>query len=233
MFLISALFLTLIGQVSVGDQNSIGDTVRLNEAERLGECLAKIKEDAEGAYEDGLAWINEGGRPFARACTAEALLELGHFEEAAARLEELANEEGTGSLNQRVIYLAKSGNAWLVAGQPEAANVTLSNAIRLSPNDPQLKIDRAIARMALDRWTDAEADLDDALIALIEPAEAYRLRSEVRLNLGNLSGAKDDVAKAIEINIEDVDAHVLNGRIKQAEWEQENNPPPDRLETLE
>ncbi|MEO1407154.1 MAG: hypothetical protein AAFV54_11770 [Pseudomonadota bacterium] len=227
MFLISALFLTLIGQ------STAGDVGRLNEAARLGDCLAKIKEDPEGAYEDGLAWVNEGGRPFARACTAEALLELGHYEEAAIRLEDLANAEGTGSLSQRIVYLTKSGNAWLVAGQPEAANVTLSNAIRLSPRDPQLKIDRAVALMALDRWTDAEADLNDALVGLIEPAEAYRLRAETRLNLGNLKGAKEDVAKAIDINIEDVDAHVLNGRIKQAEWELADNPPPERIEVLE
>ncbi|MEO0883092.1 MAG: hypothetical protein AAFY34_10195 [Pseudomonadota bacterium] len=227
MFLISAILLTLMGQ------SGVGDAERLNEAERLGACLAKIQVDPEGAYEDGLAWINEGGRPFARACTAEALLELGHFEEAAARLEELANDEGTGSLSQRVVYLAKSGNAWLVAGQPAAANVTLTNAIRLSPRDPQLKIDRAIALMSLDRWTEAESDLDEALVGLIEPAEAYRLRAETRLQLGNLKGAKEDISKAIEINIEDVDAHVLNGRIKQAEWEAEDNPPPDRIEKLQ
>ncbi|MEM8618042.1 MAG: hypothetical protein AAGF20_14055, partial [Pseudomonadota bacterium] len=195
--------------------------------------LAKIQEDPEGAYEDGLAWINEGGRPFARACTAEALLELGHFEEAAIRLEDLANADGSGSLSQRVVYLAKSGNAWLVAGQPEAAHTTLSNAIRLSPSDPELKIDRSIALMQLERWSEAEDDLSDALVGLIAPGEAYRLRAETRLNLGNLAGAREDIARAIEINIEDVDAHVINGRIKQATWELEDNPPPERIETVD
>jgi len=227
VFLVSAILVTVMGQTGAADAG------RLAEADRLGACLAKIKDDPEGAYEDGLAWIHEGGRPFARACTAEALLELGHYEEAAVRLEDLANAEGSGSLSQRVVYLAKSGNAWLVAGQPEAARVTLSNAIRLSPSDPNLKIDRSLALMQLDRWTEAEEDLSAALVGLIEPGEAYRLRAETRLNLGNLDGAREDVAKAIELNIEDVDAHVLNGRIKQATWELEDNPPPDRLEALE
>ncbi|MEM9668391.1 MAG: tetratricopeptide repeat protein [Pseudomonadota bacterium] len=227
MFTISVILVTLMGQSSAADAG------RIAEAERLGACLAKIKEDPEEAYEDALAWVGEGGRPFARACTAEALLELGHYEEAAIRLEDLANAEGSGSLSQRVVYLTKSGNAWLVAGQPEAALVTLNNALRLNPRDVNLRVDRAVALMALERWQEAEEDLSDALVSLINPGEAYRLRAETRLNLGNLDGAREDVTKAIELDIEDVDAHVLNGLIKQATWELENNPPPDRIEILE
>ncbi|MEM6899006.1 MAG: hypothetical protein AAF583_04455, partial [Pseudomonadota bacterium] len=110
---------------------------------------------------------------------------------------------------------------------------TLSNAIRLSPSDPELKIDRSIALMQLERWSEAEDDLSDALVGLIAPGEAYRLRAETRLNLGNLAGAREDIARAIEINIEDVDAHVINGRIRQATWELEDNPPPERIETVD
>ena len=223
MLLLSGLLVALIGQSSAGDAG------RQAEADRLAACLEQIETDAEAAYEDGLAWINEGGRPFAKQCTALALIELGHAAEGAIRLEELANADDAGSLSQRIVYLAQSGNAWLVAGQPEAALVTLGNAIRLSPSDPQLKADRATALMALDRWSEAAPDLDEALQYLPADGGIRRLRAETRLNLGDLKGAREDVLQAIELDLEDVEAHVLHGRIKQAEWAIAEDPPAEEI----
>ncbi|MEL7452303.1 MAG: tetratricopeptide repeat protein [Pseudomonadota bacterium] len=211
-------------------QTGAGDAGRLAEAQRLDACIAKIGENPEEAYEDGLAWINEGARPFARQCTALALVELGHAAEGAARLEELANAEDGGSLGQRVIYLTQSGNAWLVAGQPAAALVTLNNAIRLSPQDPELKADRAAAFMELGKWGEAQSDLNEALIGLPSDSAILKMRAETRLNLNDLSGAENDVARAISLNAEDIDAYVLRGRVREARRIQsEEGPPPDLL----
>src|SRR5690606_40228459 len=75
-------------------------------------------------------------------------LALGQEAEGAARLEELANAPDAGGIEERGIYLAQSGNAWLLADMPDAAVVTLTNALKLRPEDGELykEIGRAACR---------------------------------------------------------------------------------------
>lgn len=207
----SVLSLIMMGQ------SAAGQAARAEEQLRLEQCIAKIHEDAAEAYEDGLAWVNEGGRPFARQCTALALVELGLEAEGAVRLEDLANAANGGSIAQRVIYLTQSGNAWLLAGKPEAALVTLDNALRLSPNDPNLFADRASAFIALERWEDAERDLDFALQSLARDDAVLRMRAEARLQLGDLVGARRDMRDAMAIDGRNIQTLNLRGRIRIAE----------------
>jgi predicted Zn-dependent protease len=206
----TSLALALFGQVGSAQAD------RLVEAQRLDACIGKLDNDPEGAYDDGLKWINEGGRPYARQCTALALVELGQAAEGAVRLEDLANAENGGSLSQRVIYLTQSGNAWLLAGAPEAALVTLNNAIKLSPTNPLLKADRAAAYMALGQWSDAARDLNIAKRSRPYDTSILQMRAETRLNLDNLAGAKADVDAAMEIDGTDIKTLLLRGRVIEA-----------------
>ena len=96
------------------------------EEQKHQQCIEKIDQDAEAAYQDGLSWLARGNRPAARHCTALALIALGQEAEGAARLEELANAPDGGTLDERGVYLVQSGNAWLMAGMPDAAVVTLT-----------------------------------------------------------------------------------------------------------
>lgn len=218
MLILSAAILT----ITMG-QSAAGTAGRAAEQERLEACIAKINEDASEAYEDGLAWVNEGGRPFARQCTALALIELGHAAEGAVRLEDLANAENGGSIRQRVIYLTQSGNAWLLAGAPDAALVTLNNAIRLNPNDPNLYADRAGAYMELEKWEEAEIDLDLAYQSLSDDTTILKMRAETRLNLEDLDGAELDIKEAMAIDITDVQTLLLRGRIREAKRERQDD----------
>ncbi|MGD2133954.1 MAG: hypothetical protein PVI23_14260, partial [Maricaulaceae bacterium] len=77
-------------------------------------CLVKIPLDAETAYEDGLVFRDAGGGVLARHCIALALLEIGHTEEAAARLEEAAFMPDGGGPQMRAELLSQAGNAWLL-----------------------------------------------------------------------------------------------------------------------
>ncbi|MEO9969041.1 MAG: tetratricopeptide repeat protein [Hyphomonadaceae bacterium] len=208
---ITSLVLTLIGQPSSAQAE------RIAEARRLDACIAKLDTDPEQAYEDGLTWVNEGGRPYARQCTALALVELGQAAEGAVRLEDLANAANGGSLAQRIIYLTQSGNAWLLAGAPEAALVTLGNAIKLSPTDPSLKADRAAAYMALGDWRSAANDLDEAQLNQPRDVGVLRMRAETRLNLNDLSGAERDVNAAMEIDDTNITTLLLRGRVREAQ----------------
>lgn len=197
-------------------QSATGNIARADEQRRLEACIAKLDESPEEAYEDGLAWVGEGGRPFARQCTALALVELGHAAEGAIRLEDLASAEDGGSIEQRVIYLTQSGNAWLLAGDPDAALITLNNAMRLSPIDPNLNADRAAAYMELGQWGRAIRDLDIAHQGLPRDTSILKMRAETRLNLGDLTGAQNDVQDALAINPTDVPTLVLRGRVREA-----------------
>ena len=134
-----------------------------SESERLQNCIDKIDRDAEEAYQDGLTWLARGNRPGARQCTAMALIALGQEAEGAARLEELANATDGGSLDQRGVYLAQAGNAWLLAKMPDAAVVTLTNALKLRPRDGELRKDRARAYIMIKKWQEAGKDLDNSI----------------------------------------------------------------------
>jgi tetratricopeptide (TPR) repeat protein len=187
------------------------------EADRHKACIAKIDTDAKGAYEDALAWMTSSGdRPAARHCAALALIELGHPGEGAARLEELANAKDAGAIETRAVYLAQSGNAWLLARRPEAAIVTLSNALKLRPGDDELLKDRARAFMMQKEWEDAGADLDAANKIQPSDAETLRLRAGVLKELKRLPEAWSDVETAMAIAPTDVKVLVVRGDVREA-----------------
>lgn len=186
------------------------------EEKRLGACIDKIATDPTGAYEDGLAWLNEGGRPAAQHCTALALIELKQPSQAAARLETLANAKNGGSIEQRLIYLSQAANAWMLAGNPEAAAVAATSAIKLAPRDAEVRKDRARAELLLKQWDKAGKDLDLANELSPGNADTLRLRAEVLLQNKRLDEAESDIERALKIAPKDVDVLVMRGRIREA-----------------
>jgi tetratricopeptide (TPR) repeat protein len=186
------------------------------EAEKLQQCREQIDRDAEVAYQDGLSWLARGNRPAARHCTALALIALGQEAEGAARLEELANAPDAGGLEERALYLTQAGNAWLMARMPDAAVVTLTNALKLRPNDGELFKDRARAHLALKKWREAASDLDSAIALSAADAEAFRMRGHARMKMGDLLEAWADVDMAMKYAPEDLNVLVLRGDVREA-----------------
>ena len=212
--LVSLLIPLLLGQSTGAAQT---------EAARLNACIEKIGVDPENAYEDGIKWLYEGNRPPARQCAAMALIELGQQKhkpeltaEGAGRLEELANAKDAGDIDQRGVYLTQAGNAWMLAGSPEAAVVTLTNAIKLKPKDADLRKDRARAAMMMEKWPEAIKDLDAAIDLSPGDGEAYRLRAKANLENGQLLEATRDIKRARGAAPRDVPTIVLRGRIIEA-----------------
>jgi len=186
------------------------------EAARHRACIEKIDENPEQAYEIALAWAGEGARPGARHCTALALVALGQEAEGAARLEQLANDRDAGGLEQRAGYLMQAGNAWLLAGAPEAAIVTLTNAIKLAPRDAGLRADRARAQMVLKKWKEAGQDLDAAIELSPGDPQTLFLRAKALKETGRLNEAWADIEAARTADPENVDMLVLRGDIREA-----------------
>jgi tetratricopeptide (TPR) repeat protein len=187
-----------------------------DESQRLSSCLSKIEENPEEAYEDALAWLGSGGRPGARQCAALALIALGQEAEGAARLEQLANDPDAGALDARAVYLAQAGNAWLLAGAPEAGITALTNAMKLKPRDVDLKVDRARAYMLAERWADAESDLSSAISLSPGEETALALRARTMLKLDRLDEAWRDITAALVRTPRNVDFLVLRGDIREA-----------------
>ena len=194
-----------------------GQLIREEEQARLEACLAKVQDDPEGAYEDGLAWLANGNRPPARKCVATALVALEHYMEAADRLVALANAPDAGSLDARAGHLAQAGNAYLLAGAPEPALAAFDSAIDLGTGRPSLLVDRATARLQLDQPGPAVEDLTQALQANPDQPDALRLRAEAYLQLEQYGDALADVAAARDLAPGDVDLLVLRGDIREAQ----------------
>lgn len=201
--------------ISVNAQ-TIADDIKAEEQARLNACLERQIEEPEEAYEDGLAWLSEGNRPAARYCTATSLIQLGKYVEGADRLEALAGAPDGGTLEDRAIYLAQAGNAWLLAGLPEEAVIAFTDAMQFAAHDPTIFIDRARAYLLQEKWEEGEADLDQAIQMQPGDITAYLLRGEARLRQDRYDDAMGDVEQARAIDKTNIEALVLRGDIREA-----------------
>jgi len=214
-------------------------------------CVMAIDTDPADAFERALAWRSQGGGPQADHCAALALIALDEPGEAASRLDTLARRSDAGTLMERASLLAEAGNAWLLAAQPANAEVALSAALRLTPRDPELWVDRARARAAQLNWADAEKDLTNALTFDATKPEPFVLRAVARAAQGNKVGHRFDVEAALLLDPTFPEALVERGTLKlemgdipgaRADWVQvlvraPEGPAADvvrsRIETLE
>lgn len=184
------------------------------EARAYSECLDLARLQPEQGWEKALAWGSLGGGEPARHCGAIALVALGHHQEAATRLERLAKE----SRRQPALrgqMLGQAAEAWMLAGQHDRALGALDAALALSPDDPELHIDRAVILAERKDYKNAIADLDLALKAAPRRADALALRAAGRRKLGDLKAAEEDVVAALESEPEQLDALLESGTLHQ------------------
>lgn len=201
---------------AIADPPSVIEDIAREEKERLRACIEKIEHSPEEAYEDGLAWQGSGSRPQARYCVAMAMLALGYSIEGAHRLEKLSKDRDAGSIDDRVKYLVRAGNAWLVAGIPKNAETVFDSAIKMRAGDRELHKDRASSRLAQRKWRAAQEDLTLALEMNPNDSEALMMRARTRLGLRTLDSALADIEKAHSLDHENIDILVLRGDIREA-----------------
>src|SRR5262245_36187377 len=194
---------------SFAAQNNIFGTTNPYQA-----CIAAIDMNPSDAFERALAWRANGGGVQADHCAAQALIALDEPGEAASRLDLLARRSDAGTLMERAALLAEAGNAWLLGAQPANAEVAFSAALKLTPRDPELWIDRARARAAQMIWSDAEQDLSNALTFDATKPETFVLRATARKALGNKVGHKFDIDAALALDPTYPEALVERGTIK-------------------
>lgn len=179
-------------------------------------CLLKAEKAPKDAYEDGLVWRAEGGGVLALHCVARAQLGLGQYDEAAERLSLVAEMREVPDKGMRAAFLAEAGHAFLLANRNDEARQKFSAAMALTPEDPELRLDRAQSSMLLSDWGAAISDADEALKIRPNNPEALRMRGEAKLALSDFDGASADAETALKADPSYVPALLLRGRVKEA-----------------
>jgi len=180
---------------------------------RYEQCVSLIKTDAQGAYNEALAWHSAGGGSSAEHCGALALVQLGRYTEAAPQLDRLAQQLDLKPALRAQLY-DQEGNAWLLAENAEHAEVAFTNALGLNAHDVDLFADRARARAMSKDWLGADRDLSSALALDENRADLLVLRASARHAAGKKAQAQEDIERALDIFPNYGDALVERGAMR-------------------
>ena len=178
-------------------------------------CMALARAKPSAGFEAAIAWRDEGGGPAARHCTAIALVGLGQLDEAAQRLEDLAQTMGGFGAPERAAVLDQAGQIWLRLGDGTRAHAVLSAALQLDDTNSDLWVRRGEVLAgageyweAIDDFSQALDRNDRAVDALVFRAAAYRL-----LEVPDL--AADDLSRALAFDPKNPDALTELGMLRK------------------
>jgi len=184
------------------------------QARRYAACIELAKSNPTDGWEAALTWIGEGGGEPAQHCGAVALIGLKQYKEAAQRLEDLARTSHD-DVALRAGMLAQAGQAWILDGDPGRAYADQTTALQLTPDSPDLLIDRAESLALNKDWKDAAVDLDRALSLEPDRADALTYRATAKRMLNDLEGASRDVGRALELDPDLPEAWLEAGNLKR------------------
>jgi tetratricopeptide (TPR) repeat protein len=184
------------------------------EAEHYTRCMESARERPQAAFDEANAWRIAGGGHPAEHCADVALIGLGRYAEAAGKLEALADTMTKGPTELRAQVLDQAGQAWLLAGEPARAAGVLTAALALTPEDPDLLIDRAEALAGEKNYREALADLDAALKLDAKRVDALVFRASAHRSLEQYDQARRDIDAALRLAPDQPDALLERGNIR-------------------
>jgi len=187
----------------------------LDPSREYNECMALARDDPEAALERAFAWRDLGGGDPARHCVAVALIGLERYEDAARRLEALAQEISAENKGLRPAVLAQAAQVWHLADQLERALADQDAAVKLAPEDVELRIERAITLGMLGRFWDAIDDLNRALDLAPDRPEVLVLRASAYRHLEILDLARDDIERALTLAPDEPNALLERGMLRR------------------
>lgn len=179
------------------------------------DCLAIARESPDEGFEQAIAWRDEGGGAPAKHCVAVALVQLGHYEEAAGRLEALSEELGGQPNGMRAALLQQAGHAWLLGERNSRAYAAFSAALSLDPDNVDLLIDRSVVLAAAASYWEAIDDLNAALGQAPNRVDALVFRASAWRYLDALDLARDDLDRALTLAPRANDALLERGIVRR------------------
>jgi len=208
---------------------------RIAEGGDYEKCLGMLTNDPAGAANFAEAWEGTGGGDGATHCLGLATIALGEPEKGAAMLEQLAASSKGTNVSRATVY-GQADQAWLIAGDAERAYGAATLALSLSPDDPDLLIDRAVSEGILERYQESIDDLTRALDLDPKRPDAYTFRGSAWRHMGNLELAADDIDRALILDPDRPEALLERGILRQrqddaagarADWERAISLSPD------
>jgi tetratricopeptide (TPR) repeat protein len=187
---------------------------RIAEGDQYDKCMTMLADDPEGAEAIATSWQATGGGDGAIHCQALAMIAKGDSEGGAAMLENLAHT-GTVEGLTRAVLLSQAAEARLMADQGEPALKDSSEALEISPDDPDLLIGRANAYDALERANDALEDLNRTLLLDASRGDALVLRASIWRQMDKLDAARSDIEKALAQDPDDAEALLERGILRE------------------
>jgi tetratricopeptide (TPR) repeat protein len=184
------------------------------EAEHYARCMEDARQKPAAAFDNANAWRIAGGGHPAEHCADVALIGLGRYAEAGAKLEALADAMAKGPPDLRAQVLDQAGQAWLLAGNPTHAVAALTAAVAVTPDDADLLTDRAEAFAGEKRYKEAIGDLDRALALDGKRVDALVFRASAHRALEEFDAARRDVDAALRLAPEQPDALLERGNIR-------------------
>lgn len=177
-------------------------------------CLGMLNTDPSGARTFADAWFATGGGDGAAHCLALATIALGEPDVGADQMDKLAGASRAPAAARAAVY-GQAGQAWMMASAPDRALASTTLALSMTPDDPDLLIDRSIAAATLDRYHDAIDDLTRALDLEPRRPDALVFRAAAWRHLDQLELAQDDIDRAFMLDPENPDALLERGILRQ------------------
>lgn len=208
---------------------------RIAEGADYERCLAMLSTDPSGANAFADAWEATGGGEGAMHCHALAQIALGNPGTGADMLEKLASASSAPALARASLY-GQAVQAWLMADDPARAYGAATLALVLSPNDPEVLIDRSVAAATMERYMDAIDDLNRALDLDPRRTDALVFRAAAWRHEDRLDRARNDIDRAIAIDPDNPEALLERGILRErqgdrtgarADWERAITLSPD------
>ncbi|KAA2214375.1 tetratricopeptide repeat protein [Teichococcus oryzae] len=187
---------------------------RLAEGPEYEACLGQLRSDPEGAIARASQWEESGGGDGARHCLALGLLAVGDAERAAGRLERLAASSSAAAAARAALY-AQAAQAWMLSNAPNRAYAAATLALSLTPEDPALLVDRALAAASLGRYPEALLDLDQSIRADGTRADSWVFRAAALRRLDRRDEALRDVQHALSLDPRNAEALLERGILRQ------------------
>lgn len=177
-------------------------------------CLGMLNSDPSGAHTFADAWYATGGGDGAAHCLALAAVALGEPDVGAEQMDKLARASTAPSAARAAVF-GQAGQAWMMANAPDRALASTTLALSMTPDDPDLLIDRSIASATLERYQDAVDDLTHALDLEPRRTDALVFRAAAWRHLNQIGLAQDDVDRAFVLDPENPDALLERGILRQ------------------
>lgn len=177
-------------------------------------CMALARAKPDQGFERATAWRGLGGGDAAEHCASTALIGLGQYDTAATRLEALAKRTKQDAAVKAGL-LAQAAQAWLLAGKSRRAEGVLTAALKLTPDDAALLVDRAEAKAGHKDYRGAVDDLTRAIGLDDRRPDAYVFRATAYRFLGKTAAALADVDKALVLDPTHVDGLLERGILRR------------------